>query len=131
MSIKKTGKVEWLIVTVIFLVPAFGWLVSEIRWSRTNNPDGRFTTASEYLAHGRQPSRVTKVEKEGSIFLIAYSPMDTWLAVPSGPAAYVFDEHGQMVEWSRDTGDAPEFQRKWALPQEESSVAELRQVGLR
>jgi hypothetical protein len=34
-----------------------------------------------------------------------------------------------MVEWSWDTGDDPEFQKKWPLPQEESSVEELKQIG--
>ena len=63
------------------------------------------------------------------MFFIAYSPMNYWLAVPSGPAAYVFDESGQMVEWSWDPGDDLDFQEKWPLPQEESSVDELAMLG--
>ena len=129
MKMKKISKTEWIIVLLIFVLPACGWLLSEVRWSRINNPNGKFTTVHEYLAHGRQPGRVTKVQKDGRIFFIAHSPMDTWLAVPSGPAVYVFDENGQMVEWSWDTGDDPQFQKKWPLPQEQSSVEELKQIG--
>jgi len=110
-------------------VPACGWLLSEIRWARINNPDGKFTNVREYIVQGRQPSRVTKVQREGGTFFIAYSPMDTWLALPSGPAAYVFDGTGEMIEWSRDIGDDPDFQKKWPLPQEESSLEELKQIG--
>ncbi len=55
--------------------------------------------------------------------------MDTWLNVPSSPAAYVFDQAGQMVEWCPDSGDDEGFQKKWPLPQEESSFEELKQIG--
>jgi hypothetical protein len=34
-----------------------------------------------------------------------------------------------MVEWSWDMGDDPQFQKDWPLPQERSSVEELKQIG--
>ena len=129
MKMKRSNKVEILIVVFVLVVPVGGWLLSEIRWARINNPDGKFTTVHDYLAQRRRPARVTKAQKGGNTFFIAYSPMDTWLAVPSGPAAYVFDETGHMVEWSRDTGHDWGFQQKWPLPQSESSVEELKRVG--
>ena len=102
------------------------WIFSEIRWSRINNPEGKFSAVSGYLAAGRLPTRVTKVRKDGATYFIAYSPMDTWLALPSGPAAYVFDETGKMINWSCDAGDDPNFEKNWPLPQERSSIEELR-----
>ena len=126
---KRIAKIKIIIGALLVVAPACGWLLSEIRWARINAPDGRFSNVREYIARGRPPSRVTKVEKEGKTFFIAYSPMNTWLAVPSGPAAYVFDATGQMVEWSADTGDDPDFQKKWPLPQEKSSLEELKRIG--
>lgn len=128
---KKSSKIEWLIVSLVLASPACGWWLSETRWSRINYPDGKFTNVSEYLANGRQPGRVTKVKKDGDTFFIAHCPMDTWLALPSGPAAYVFDKTGRMIEWSSDTGEDPEFQRKWLLSQEHASIEELKQIESR
>ena len=129
MKVKRNTQIEMLIVVFIFVIPASGLFLSEIRWARVNRPDGKFSNVNEYIAHGRRPSRVTKVEKGGKAFFIAYGPMDMWLALPSGPAAYVFDETGHMVEWSWDTGDDPGFQREWTLSQGRSSLEELKSIG--
>lgn len=127
--VKRSRKIEVFVVVLLVGLPLCSWLLSEIRWSRLNSPDGKFTNVREYLARSRKPSRVSKVEKQGETFFIAYSPMDTWLAMPSGPAGYVFDKSGQMVDWSGDTGDDSSFNKKWPLPQVESSLEELRRVG--
>jgi hypothetical protein len=100
------------------------WLSSEIRWARINSPVGKFTSASEYLAAGRLPSRITMFTTNGSIYFIAYSPMDYRLAFPSGPAAYVFDDSGHMVTWSGDTGNDSRFQRSWPLLQQNKAPIE-------
>jgi hypothetical protein len=118
------------IASVIFLAFAAGSCVySEIRWAKINSPVGKFTNVTEYVAHGRQPSRVTSVEKKGKTYFIAHGPLDTWLATPSGPAAYVFDESGRMVHWSPDTGDDPSFWRQWPRPHTESSFEELKELA--
>ena len=124
---KRSTKIEILVVWFVIMVPMCGWIISEIRWARINNPEGKFSNVADYIVHGRQPSRVTKVEKQLKTFFIAFCPMDTWLAVPSGPAAYVFDETGKMIQWSRDTGDDARFQKQWPVPHEKSSIEELKQ----
>lgn len=114
-----------LIPAILILVLPCAWLLSEIRWSRINNPSGRFDNLQEYLEHGRYSERVIRVEKNGNAFFITHSPMDTWLAAPSGPAAYVFDENGRLVDWSNDMGDDPSFRKRWPPPHENSSMEEL------
>jgi hypothetical protein len=110
---KRSTKIELIVCLLILGIPAAVCLVSGYRWSRINNPKGKFTNVTEYLSVGRQPSRIGRIEKDGETFFIAYSPMDSWLALPSGPAAYVFDKDGRMIDWSRDTGEDPDFGRKW------------------
>lgn len=39
--------------------------------------------------------------------------MDYGLALPSGPAANVFDDQGRLVDWSADTGDDSRFPNNW------------------
>ena len=121
---------ELIVCAVRFGIPALAWITSEVRWARINSPRGKFTSSGEYLAAGRLPSRVLALTTNGSTFLIAYSPMDHWLAFPSGAAAYVFDESGRMVTWSRDTGDDGRFQKDWPLRQQQrSSLEDLRRLG--
>ena len=33
--------------------------------------------------------------------------------IPSGPAAYVFDKSGRLLDWTVDSGDDHDFQQKW------------------
>ena len=117
------------VFTIVIVLVIGGWIVSEIRWRRINDPTDKFTNIVEYLAHGRLPSRVAKVKMQEATIFIAYSPMDTWLAIPSAPAAYVFDDSGTMIQWSPDTGDDVQFQTQWPLPHLASSLNELMQNG--
>ncbi len=126
----KSRKMVSFLAWVLALAYPAGWILSEFRWSRVNDPTGKFENASEYLAQSRQPSRVTSFELKGKSYLIAYGPLDIWLAVPSSPAAYVFDEQGHMVEWSADPGDDKAFQDKWPISEaNEVTVADLRRLG--
>jgi len=125
----KMKKSTWGTLVVLLLL-ACGWLLSEIRWGRVNDPHGKFATASEYLAAGRAPSRVVRVQKDNAAFLVAYGPKDTWLAIPSGPAAYVFDRNGKLIDWTWDSGDDPGFQSRWTQRGSESTtVVELESLG--
>lgn len=128
-KMKGSRKTEVVIVVLLVAVAACGWLASEIRWARLNNPEGKFTNVAEYVAHGRLPSRVAKVVKQDATFFIAYSPMDTWLAILSSPAAYVFDMKGKMIDWSRVPGDDNGFLERWPFPREKASVEELKHIG--
>jgi hypothetical protein len=130
MRLKRKTVIELAVCIGLFGLAGVAWLRSEMRWARINSPAGKFSTASEYLAAGRLPSRVTTIVTNGSAFYIAYSPMDSRLGLPSGPAAYVFDESGRMITWSRDTGDDGRFQRDWPLGQQEkASIEDLKKIG--
>jgi hypothetical protein len=130
MRLSRKTLIELAICVGLFGAAGIAWLSSEIRWARINSPVGKFTSAPEYLAAERLPSRITKLTTNGSTFFIAYSPMDYRLAVPSGPAAYVFDESGHLVAWSRDTGDDGRFQRSWPLRQQaKASIEDLKRLG--
>ncbi len=130
MRFKRKTLIEVAVCVGFFGVAGVAWLGSELRWARINSPAGKFCTASEYLATGRLPSRVTTITTNGSTFFIAYSPMDSRLAIPSGPAAYVFDESGRMIAWSRDTGDDGRFHRDWPWPQQgKASIEDLKRIA--
>jgi hypothetical protein len=126
---KRGRKIEIALWAFIFIFAA-AWVASEVRWSRINSPRGKFDNAQEYIDHGRLPARAFKIQKAGETFFIAMSPMDTSFALtPSGPAAYVFDDTGRMVDWTDDIGDDSDFKVNWPRPYQESSLEELKKLG--
>lgn len=126
----RISRKELIVCLLLIGIPGIAWIGSEVRWARVNSPRGKFASVREYLAAGRLPSRVAMLATNGGTFLIAYSPMDCWLAMPSGPAAYVFDESGRMVSWSRDTGEDSRFQSDWPMRQQEkASIDDLKRLG--
>jgi len=130
MRLTRKRLIEVTVCTAVFGAAGIVWLSSEARWVRINYPVGNFDSSREYLAAGRLPSHVATLTKAGSNYFIAYSPMDSGLAIPSGPAAYVFDSSGRLVSWSSDSGDDSRFQRDWPLVQQrKASIADLRSLG--
>jgi len=118
------------VLVVLFFGGAFcAWVVSEVRWADVNYPVGRFGNVRENIAYGRLPGHVKRVKRAGETYHIAHSPMDTRYALPSGPAAYVFDQDGQLVDWSHDVDDDPRFRTTWAPRSgEDSTIEELRKL---
>lgn len=128
---KRSSKILGVVVIAGFLGAfAVVYIASEVRWAAVNDPGGKFINVQEYLAHGRLPERVQRIEKKGSTYFIAYGPMDYGLAVPSGPAAYVFEESGALVDWSSDIGDDPGFTAEWPTGSAQSvSLDELKMLA--
>ena len=116
----------FLLVALAYPTGRFG---SHVRWVHINSPVGKFTNVDEYLSRKRLPTNVLKAYKNSNAFFVAYSPTDHWFASHSGPAAYVFNSTGRLVDWTLDTGSDQEFQRKWTPPQVQSSLEELNQVS--
>ncbi len=130
--IAPTKRIQIVVALLVFVLLPGGWLVSEARWASINSPSGRFTGATEYLAIGRPPQRVAQIEKDGKPYLVAYGPMDSWLALPSGPAAYVFGPDGTLVDWSLDVGEDPQFRARWPSAMlTPASVKDLRELASR
>jgi hypothetical protein len=48
------------------------------------------------------------------------------MALPSEPAAYVFDNSGKYVDWCRDPDDMPSYWEKWPRGDGEMTSSELR-----
>lgn len=119
-----SSRKELIFCALLFGLAGSAWLASEIRWVRINTPVGKFETASEYLEAGRLPSMVTTVDTNDRTFYIGRAPMDTWLAIPSGSPAYVFDDSGKLVRWYLNSSDTRKFESDWPLQQQRKATLE-------
>ncbi|MFA5260652.1 MAG: hypothetical protein WC450_05425, partial [Candidatus Omnitrophota bacterium] len=120
-----TGKTFIMLTAFVVIFPVSAWLVSEFRWDRINSPEQKFSNVNEYLALKRMPDKVVKSRQKSGAYYIAFSPMDTWFALPSGPAAYVFNDTGILVDWTADSEDDPAFYEQWLDAARPSTLAEM------
>lgn len=75
--------------------------------------DPRSPTFDSSRAFAKPTGMVSRAGREYSVFESAPSP---WYVLSSGPAVYIQDESGHVVDWTADIGDDPDFRAKWRLP---------------
>ena len=120
-----------VLAVLVAVAPVLAWLGSEFRWDRINNPEQKFSNVNEYLALKRMPEKIIKSKQKSGLYYVAFSPMDTWFALPSGPAAYVFNDDGHLVDWTADSEDDPAFYEQWLQSAQPSTLAELVKAAAR
>ncbi|MDY3561048.1 hypothetical protein R5W23_002307 [Gemmata sp. JC673] len=78
---------------------------------REVHPHGQ--TLREHLAAMPAPVDYRLIERNGTEYLAVRGPMPPTLAFASGPPVYVFDRAGMRTDYTHDSGDDPEFHRRW------------------
>jgi phosphoribosylanthranilate isomerase len=68
-------------------------------------------TLAEYIEIRGLPEQHNIVQRGDKKYLILYGPTGSMLA--SGPAGFVFDDQGKMVDWTWDLGDDGRFVDLW------------------
>jgi hypothetical protein len=89
------------------------WIYSEKKGARAVRPPEGSTNLVAFL-EARPPSQIRKFIHEGNAYIeVIGKPVTSLLSLPSGPPAYIFNENGALVDWSRDIGDDPSFVSRW------------------
>jgi hypothetical protein len=101
---------RWL---MLFGVLIGGCFTAEYASYRRADPTGCVFTLSEFLAWRQWAEQFALVDVGGQQHVIAYGPAGRTFLMASGPAAYVFDARGKLVDWSPDIGDDSVFDNKW------------------
>ena len=107
---------KWGLIGLVICVPICVHFIAVGRWLSLNSPEGKFSTLSGYLASPRPPERVAMLRTPKGVYYVAYGSMvGSTLAIPSGPPAYVFDDSGNLVYYSKAIGDDSNFHEKWPV----------------
>src|ERR1044071_6550373 len=103
---RKRYSAIWKIAAFMVLLVAYFWYLKHEYRKLTPKAGG----IHAFLAEMPKPARIESFDLEGQhyIELIGHSPTGL-LIVPSGPPRYVFDAKGNLVDWTQDDGDDPEF----------------------
>jgi hypothetical protein len=90
------------------------WVYSEMRSSKAVRPPAGATNLVAFITSVPRIAEIRKFVHNDKLYLeVIGKPYESLMSVPSGPPAYIFDETGLFVDWSRDLGDQPSFVRKW------------------
>jgi hypothetical protein len=101
-----------IFVGVLLLV---GWMWVWVYQLRKNILPHNVVTIDQYLASMPAPVSAYRCQLDGQPYYILRGPKPSWPVVPpSGPPQYVFDQHGHIVDWSRDVGDDDLYAERWS-----------------
>jgi|GEM_PF-2553292 len=72
------------------------------------------TNLIKYLEERPNAYVVLKFVSDGKDYVYVVGRYSSWqmISLPSGPPAYIFDERGNLVDWTPDTGDVS-FGKDW------------------
>ena len=80
---------------------------------RARPPEGLATLEEFRRWKGAAVIRQGTFESAGKTYAVIMGPAGR--SLPSGPAAYLFDDQGRFVDWSSDMGDAPSYRYHFDL----------------
>jgi hypothetical protein len=96
-------------------------IVWERRATAALTPPAAATTLQGFAAW--QQTSVRYVSRDDAAIVIALVSFHESERLASGPAAYVFNENGRLVDWTVDMGDDSRFQSKWPIRGEDSEIS--------
>jgi hypothetical protein len=109
-------------ITIALLLVA-AWLVAESLLHRRTIPPKGVIDIGSFLEWRKDTHRFVILADSKNKHLMATGPGGGLM--PSGPAAYVFDDHGRLVDWSPDIGDDDAFDQRWNAQRARSSGSAL------
>jgi hypothetical protein len=98
----------------VLLMAAFGtWFVLALQESSRLRPTNDLRTLKDYLQRYPNPLRVWQFSMNGTNYYEVWGQLGK-IGLASGPPAYVFDDRGNLVDWSVDRGDDSLYMRRWS-----------------
>jgi hypothetical protein len=104
------------IVAVAGIVGAlFGWAIMSVAINRSYRLSTQIQTFEQYLSHAGTPHQLWRTSSGHLLILRDIPVWHVAVNTPSSLPGYVFDRHGQLVDWSHDPGDDADFQGRWDM----------------
>lgn len=63
----------------------------------------------------RRATSIRLLEIDSRRWYFVTGPLAPTWTLPSGPPCYIFDDAGNLVDWTADLGDSGEFQQRWPI----------------
>jgi len=104
LTMKRRTILELVVITVVPCVGLFVWnrIASAERMRLV--PPASATTLKAFSEQMPPPKRLAKIDENGSTKIV-WTGDAALFSLVSGPACYVFDERGNLIQWDLSTGD--------------------------
>jgi len=107
-----------IVILLVLLVGGTSIYASALRrYYRHLTPTSRLLR--EFARAMPSPQDVFLLERNGRVYVEVVGPSAPTWVVASGWPVYVFDETGNLIAWTPDDGEDPDFCKRWALTAEE------------
>ncbi len=89
----------------VFAVLLVGWIAADLRSGFAVAPPQGVTHITVFAQQMKPPRRLARTQFESAEVIVWEGQLKPFPSVPSGPACYVFDRRGNLLEWSSETGE--------------------------
>ena len=94
---------------------ALGYLLLANNFRSQFTPAPGVKTYSQLKAQGLPLQRAVRIANPANHYCVFADVTPLMWTLPSGPPAYLFDEFGQLVDFTDDVGDSTEFQEDYKV----------------
>ena len=100
------------LILILFLLIVWIGLVRFYAWK--DNPINKIKNYQEFRNYCKKPlSSKILIHKDKTYYELQKEMGLRVLILPSGPPAYIFDNNGQLIDWSIDIFEDSEYEKKW------------------
>lgn len=101
------SKWEWIIIGLMLSAWPTGVVAGIVIHDAQSRPPKDAQTLSAFAARMPGPARLTHTTIDAVSYIVWEGEFTFWagLGLASGPPAYLFDERGNLVDWTPDRGD--------------------------
>lgn len=90
------------------------WVHTEWKYAAQIKHHAQLKTLSAFMEYGVEYRRLHTFSRDGKTYLFWTQPIPEYPFVfPSGPACYIFNSSGNMVDYTPDAGDDSSFREEW------------------
>lgn len=108
---KKQHVIIFVTLTAILVT---AWFYVEKKNARAVRPLAAGADLKAYLDNLPEDIQIFSFALDGKKYVeLVRMPNASGLNLSSGPSVYIFNEKGEFVDWCRDIGDTPSFEKKW------------------
>lgn len=104
-----------IIVIAMMFVLAVAYVIAAAAYQSRFAPAPGVKTYPQLKAQGVRLLRAVRVSNPANHVVVFGDATSGMWTLPSGPPAYLFDESGQLIDFTHDVGDSTRFQNEYKV----------------
>lgn len=120
MVLQSRGFGRWRVLSAALIAAAAGgliaWFAACLYHTGASAPSALGATIEVQRAEIlRRATSIHILVMDGRRWYCVIGPLPPTWTLPSGPPCYIFDDAGNLVDWTADVGESGGFRRRWPI----------------